>query len=176
MKPIFYDTDVLSCFLVIHDVSILKELFDKIIIPYDVFVELKRASFIFGDVLELIDENFLEINDYTADKEMENFISALANGYLLDRCIGMGEASAIALAIKYDGILASNNTKDIVEAIKKYKIRRIKTGDILVKAFNEGLISEEGANEIWSRMLEKNRYLTEDTFTEYLNNNPISLF
>lgn len=135
MKPIFYDTDVLSCFLVIHDVSILKKLFEKVIIPYEVFTELKRASFIFQDVSKLIAEGFIEVCDYTSNRKMENFISSLANGYLLDKSIGKGEASSIALAIKYNGILASNNTGDIMEAIKKYNIQRIKTGDILVKSF-----------------------------------------
>ena len=35
-KNIFYDTDCLSCFISINDVSILKKLFDKVIIPNEV--------------------------------------------------------------------------------------------------------------------------------------------
>lgn len=34
-KEIFYDTDCLSCFISIDDVTILKELFEKVVIPYD---------------------------------------------------------------------------------------------------------------------------------------------
>ena len=172
MKPIFYDSDVLSCFLVIHDVSILKQLFNQVIISNHVFNELKRAKFFSSDVLNLVDENFIEVCDYDADIEMKEFIDDLANAKLLSRKIGLGEASAIALAVKHNGILATNNTRDIAEAIKKFNIKRIKTGDIFVKAYNECLISEEHANELWAKMISKNRYLTEDTFSVYLNKNP----
>lgn len=176
MKPVFYDADVLSCFLAIHDVSILKDLFDKIIIPYDVFNELKRASFLVNDLLDLINEGFVEVCDYTANREMENFISSLSHGYLLDKCIGRVEASAIALTVEYNGILASNNTKDLIEAIKKFNIKRIKTGDILVKALDVGIITEDEGNDFWDKMLAKNRYLTADSFSDYLNDNQEVLF
>lgn len=176
MKPVFYDADVLSCFLAIHDVSILKDLFDKIVVPYDVFNELKRASFLVNDLLDLINEGFIEVCDYTANRKMENFISSLSHGYLLDKCIGRGEASAIALTVEYNGILASNNTKDLIEAIKKFNIKRIKTGDILVKALDVGIITEDEGNDLWDKMLAKNRYLTADSFSDYLNDNQDVLF
>ena len=38
-KDIFYDTDCLSCFVSIDDVAILKQMFDKVIIPYEVYDE-----------------------------------------------------------------------------------------------------------------------------------------
>ena len=176
MKPIFYDADVLSCFLAIRDVSILKSLFDKIIIPYDVFNELKRASLFANDLMYLINEGFIEICDYTSNKKMENFVHSLSNGNLLNKCIGRGEASAIAFAVKYKGILASNNTKDIIDAIKKFNIKRIKTGDILVKALDEGIINEDEGNKIWRDMLAKNRYLTAHSFSDYLRDNQEILF
>ena len=176
MKPIFYDADVLSCFLAIQDVSILKSLFDKIIISYDVFNELKRASLFVNDMRKLINEGFIEICDYTSNQKMENFVYLLSNGYLLNRCIGRGEASAIALAVKYNGIIASNNTKDIIDAINKFNIKRIKTGDILVKALNEGIITEDEGNKIWNDMLAKNRYLTANSFSDYLRDNQEILF
>lgn len=57
--------------------------------------------------------------------------------------MGCGEAAAIALAVENNGIIASNNTKDIIKAIEKYNLIRIKTGDILVKAYNCGINSEK---------------------------------
>lgn len=38
-KEIFYDTDCLSCFISINDVTILKQLFERVIIPYEVYEE-----------------------------------------------------------------------------------------------------------------------------------------
>ena len=43
-KKIFYDTDCLSCFISINDVSILKKLFDKVIIPNEVYEEFKKVN------------------------------------------------------------------------------------------------------------------------------------
>ena len=135
MKQIFYDSDVLSCFLAIHDVTILKQLFNKVIIPYEVFDELKKASFLAADLNQLINEGFIEIKNRDSDSEEQKLFSSLVYGYEFDREIGKGEAAAIALAAVYNGILASNNTRDLVEAIRRLGISRIKTGDILVKAF-----------------------------------------
>lgn len=176
MKPVFYDSDVLSCFLAIHDVSILKQLFDKVFIPYEVFNELVKASFLAADLNQLINEGFIEIKDRNPDSEEQKLFSSLVYGYEFDREIGKGEAAAITLAVFHNGILASNNTRDIVEAIRKLNISRIKTGDILVKAYNEGIIDEKEANEIWKEMLAKNRYLTAESFSDYLKGNPKSLF
>ena len=72
--------------------------------------------------------------------------------------------------------LASNNTKDIIKAVEKYNLIRIKTGDILVKAYNYEIISEKEGNQLWKKMLSQKRYLTEESFTEYLKKNPDTIF
>ena len=41
---IFYDSDVLICFLEINEQDILKKLFSKIIVPDMVFQELNRKN------------------------------------------------------------------------------------------------------------------------------------
>ena len=46
-KEIFYDTDCLSCFISINDVTILKELFEKVIIPYEAYEEFSRVIIVF---------------------------------------------------------------------------------------------------------------------------------
>lgn len=43
-KPIFYDSDVLICFLEIDEQEILKKLFSKVIVPEIVYVELNRKN------------------------------------------------------------------------------------------------------------------------------------
>ena len=55
----------------------------------------------------------------------------------------------------YNGILASNNYKDIAPYLEKYKLRRIDTGQILVEALEKKLITEEEGNTIWNKMLVK---------------------
>ena len=42
MKPVFYDTDCLSCFIVINDTSVLEKLFDCIYVPFEVYDEFDR--------------------------------------------------------------------------------------------------------------------------------------
>ena len=175
-KDIFYDTDCLSCFISVNEVSILKELFDKVIIPYEVYDEFSKVAILKKRVEELINEKFIEVIDFDVGSEIYNLYIKLHRGYLFDKEMGRGEAAAIALAVENDGILASNNTKDVVKAVEKYNLIRIKTGDILVKAYNYGIISEKEGNELWKKMLKQNRYLTEKSFTDYRKKNPDTIF
>lgn len=83
------------------------------------------------------------------------------------KSIGKGEASGIALAKVNNGIIASNNYKDIKEYVDKYGLKHVDTGKILCDALENGIINEEQANDIWQRMLAKRRKLPTETFTEY---------
>lgn len=67
-------------------------------------------------------------------------IEALDSGH---KIIGNGEAASIALAKKYEVIVANNNLK---------------------------LITEEEGNYIWEQMINKRRKLGANTFSEYLKN------
>ena len=82
--------------------------------------------------------------------------------------IGKGEAAVLALAKVYEGIIASNNLKDIGRCIEKYKLAHVTTGDILIKALNHGLIDEGAGNKIWKEMLLRRRLLPTGSFTEYI--------
>lgn len=121
---------------------------------------------------KLIEEDFVKVIDFDIDSELYELSTKLHRGYLIDKEIGKGEAAAISLAVLNNGILASNNTKDVMEAIMKFKIKRIKTGDILVKAYHCNIITESEGNDLWKRMISQKRFLTEESFTKYLNKNP----
>ena len=175
-KDIFYDADCISCFISIDDISILRELFEKVIIPYEVYIELSRIPILKNRIDTLVQEKFIEIMDLDTDSQEYKFFRKLCNGEITGRKIGNGEATAIALAVKENGILASNNTNDVNQAVKLYRIIRIRTGDILVKAFNCGIISEKEGNDIWKKMIKQNRYLTEKTFSKYLKKHSIPPF
>lgn len=63
-KPIFYDSDVLICFLEIGRQEILKKLFSKIIIPDKVYEELTRKKShqnVINNLNLLINDGFVEI-------------------------------------------------------------------------------------------------------------------
>ena len=81
---------------------------------------------------------------------------------------GNGEAAAISLAKQYDGIVASNNLRDIQGYITEFGLRHMTTGDILTDAFQRGFITEDEGNDIWAQMLAKRRKLGAKSFTDYL--------
>lgn len=175
-KEIFYDTDCLSCFISIDDVSILKELFEKVIIPYEVYEEFSRVFVLKKRVDNLHYEGFLEIKDFDVESESYDLFLKLCDGEFTGRKIGDGEAAAITLAVENEGILASNNTRDVENAVKHFNLTRIRTGDILVKAFNCNIITEKEGNELWDKMLNQKRYLTEKSFSNYLKKHPKTIF
>lgn len=51
--------------------------------------------------------------------------------------------------------------------LKKYNLMFITTGDILVSAFKEKIISEDEGEEIWEMMLKNKRKIGPNTFKEY---------
>jgi predicted nucleic acid-binding protein len=83
--------------------------------------------------------------------------------------IGKGEAAAIALAFSSNGIVASNNMKDVAAYVAEFNLRHLTTGSILIKAFEESLITEQDGNQIWSMMLAKRRKIGAATFSDYLH-------
>ena len=68
-------------------------------------------------------------------------------------------------------IIASNNTKDVMPYVEKYKLERISTGDILMMALEKGIITEDYGNKMWSKMLKHNCWLNANNFTSYLKRN-----
>ena len=161
MKPAFYDTDCLSCFIAIDDTSLLEEQFECIYLPFEVYDEFDRPHIqnLKNRVDNLIDKGFVKIVKFDTDTE----------DYLL--FLKVGEAAVIAHAKKHNGIVASNNTKDVMPYVEKYNLERISTGDILEMALEKGLITEKEGNIIWSRMLKRGRWLVEKDFTSYLQKN-----
>ena len=59
-KDIFYDTDCLSCFVSVNDVSILKKLFKKIMIPGEVYDEFSKIPLLKNRIDNLINTKFIE--------------------------------------------------------------------------------------------------------------------
>lgn len=168
---LFFDTDCISAFLWVNDTNILHELYGgKIVLPEPVYQELSNPSIPHIkqrlDIMISCKDVFVKTID-TGTKEYDLYVE-LIHGRKGSKSIGCGEAGGIALAKIYNGILASNNYKDIAPYIEKYKLKHIDTGQILVEALNKGLITEVDGNNIWNKMLKKKRKLPTKTFSDYL--------
>ena len=153
----------------INRTDILQELYEYITIPEYVYGEFLKAPRDIMDHIEyMIQIDFLKVKDIETDEEYEVFFKFKRNIYT-KKVIGNGEASAMALAKVYDGIVASNNSKDVILTVEVEDISWIKTGDILEEAIDSEIITLKEGNLIWEEMLSKGRYLGKfKTLTEYL--------
>lgn len=173
-EPLFFDNDCIAAFLWVEEQSILAQMYPgRIIIPKPVYDELSVPSV--AHLRERIDAMILsgqaQIVSLLVDSEEYKLYWQMTqtpeNGR---KVIGNGEASCLALAIEKDGIIASNNLRDIRDYIQEYSLKHITTGDIMVEAYSAGLITEAQGNQIWANMLSKRRRIGANTFSEYLQN------
>lgn len=169
---LFFDTDCISAFLWVKEENILFKLYPgKIILPKTVFNELINPSIphIKHKVSQLCLSGDVSTKEILVNTEEYKLYYELAiSPPKGEKVIGKGEAAAIALAKTYNGILASNNLRDILKYIEKYELEHITTGGILVAALKKGYIDEQTGNQIWTNMIGKRRMLPTSTFTEYL--------
>ena len=96
--------------------------------------------------------------------------------YEAARQIGKGEASALALAVEHDGIVASNNLRDIMDYVRQYDLAHVTTAGVLVEAYESGIIDEQEGNSIWANMRQHGRLLGADSFGDYMNKMPRNPF
>ncbi len=168
---LFFDTDCLSAFLWINDTNILEVLYGgDIVIPSPVYQELSNPCIphIKNRADVLLEKKVASVMQIESDKEEYQLYRSLIRGTKNDKSIGKGEAAGIALAKTYDGVLASNNWRDIAIYIERYNLKHLDTGMILKEALEKKIITEEQGNDIWKKMINKNRRLPTETFTEYL--------
>lgn len=168
----FFDTDCISSFLWIGKEHIITTLYkSKIILPKQVYNELSNPSIphIGRKVNELYANKDILIEEIeVASKAYDIYVAMILNPEAGIKRIGKGEAAAIALAKSKNGIIASNNLKDILYYVKKYDLPYITTGDILIEALRKSLIVEKEGNVIWKQMLAKKRKLPTKTFSDFL--------
>lgn len=169
---IFFDTDCLSAFLWVGNENLIVQLYKtRIVLPQQVYDEIKRVPHLKSRIDALLASGDIVLCQIVYGTPEANLYLKLTShpdsGY---KVIGKGEASAIALAKLYNGILGSNNYRDIWPYIQLYGLKHITTGDILIEAMNKGLITECQGNIIWKNMLNRRRMLPTATFTEYLAN------
>lgn len=146
IDDLFFDTDCLSAFLWVNNTNILQVLYGGRIIVFEpVYQELSNPSIphIKQRTDIMIDNKDVKVQEIIVGTKEYELYKELVIGHKGNKSIGKGEAAGIALAKTYHGILASNKYKDIAPYIKKYNLKHIDTGKILVEALNKGLITEE---------------------------------
>lgn len=171
-KIVFFDTDCISSFLWTNTENLLIHCFgNDMIIPRQVYNEISKVphllqkidlmvtngNLIIGDILINTDENalYLDMTDHRRGRSLP--------------LIGRGEAAAIVLTKKNNGILASNNFRDVSHYVQLYKLKHISTSNIIHRVVNERIITITEADNIWTKMIEKRRRLPFATYSDYLN-------
>lgn len=172
-KPLFFDTDCLSAFLWVNNQNILVQLYPgRVIIPQAVYDELSnpRVDHLKQRIDTLIGANEVSIETITIDtEEYELYRKMTSNSQQGRKAIGSGEAATIALAKVNNGIIASNNLRDVREYVEEYQLPHVTTGDVLVEALEKGIITEAQGNKIWMDMIKRKRKLGANSFSEYLS-------
>ncbi len=174
---LFFDADCISAFLWVNEQSIVAQLYPgKIIIPKTVYNELSypRTPHLKQRIDLMIANGDAITQELMIDNpEYEEYIKMTNNPDPGHKLIGNGEAAAIALAKETNGILASNNLRDVKGYVDKYGLRMTTTADILVEAYSKTIITEQQGNQIWAQMLARKRKLGANSFTDYLTSHNI---
>lgn len=172
MTDLFIDTDCISAFLWVNRQALLPQIFPgEIIMPEPVYQELSRPQvrFLKERVDKMISKGQLKVEKMDGHSEVYEMYSDMITGADPNfKVIGKGEASALALAKHRNGIIGSNNLRDIMQYIDAYNIDHLTTGDLLVMALDEGLIDENEGNILWQDMIRKRRKLGAPSFSDHL--------
>ena len=170
--PLFFDTDCISAFLWVDEQCVLSTLYPtRIRIPRQTYEELcvPTIPHLKSRIDHLISTEQALIVDIPSDSEAYSLYYQMTvspkNGHII---IGKGEAACLALAKTQNGIIASNNLRDINRYVKELNINHITTGDIMIEAYQKGIIDEEQGNIIWDNMLKRRRKLGYNSFSECL--------
>ncbi len=169
-EPLFLDTDCLSTFLWVGRENLVLQLYaERIGIPQQVYAELRKVPVLISKVDALLKAKRVMLYQITAGTQEANLYFKLTNrpdqGF---KIIGSGEAAAIVLSKEYNGILGSNNMRDILPYIQLYSLKHRTSADIMAEALEHHLITEGQGNVIWRDMLQRNRKLPADTFSDFL--------
>ena len=156
IDQIFIDTDFISAFLWVGTENLLVSLYGgKIVIPKQVYDELSnpRVVHLKQKTDLLIDSGEASIGRIMAGTEEAMLYLSLTHSPEPGlRIIGRGEAASIVLAKQNNGILASNNIRDIMPYVIRFELKHTTTADILVKAFQRDLITRAQGDTIWTNM------------------------
>lgn len=174
----------MSAFLWVEKENLLINLFPgKIIIPKPVYDELSyptvRHLKLRADAL--LSDGSAKIETIQIGTEVFNLYYQLTvlpkSGQMV---IGKGEAASIALAKFNNGIVASNNLKDILSYIREFHLKQITTGDILMDAMKKAIYWTGGPSTpqiVNISLVDVTQWVVVSVVVNhYQNTNPIGLY
>lgn len=148
-----------------YDICVPKQVYDEINRP------IKALQIIQNNLATLISNGDATVADDfeidSPDGELYLKLITIGDGFY---SIDSGEAAAIVLTKFNNGILASNNLRDVSFYVKQYNLEHITTVHILLKAYKDGIIDEAQGNAIWQRMIAAKRRLPYQTFSDSIVN------
>lgn len=172
IDSLFFDSDCISAFLWVNGQNLIALLYPgMVVIPKPAYDELSYPTtpHLKQRIDDLINNNQATLEAIHVDSDAYSLYQKLTTspdeGH---KVIGPGEAASIALAKTKNGIIASNNLKDISSYVTEFELRHMTTGDILIEALEKGYITEDEGNTIWISMLAKRRKLGAASFSEYI--------
>lgn len=169
MKVIFYDSDCISCFLLINKSNFFKKLFNEIIITEQVYKELTEIhtpEIIRKELKKLIQEKYIKIHEISIYSKTHQNYKLIKKGHYGIK-IDDGEASVIACSIEHDGIIASNNLSDVLYYVKKFNLGLITTAIMFTLLYEKKIITIHDADKLWKKLIKYNRRLPAASFSEY---------
>lgn len=155
---VFIDTDCISAFLWVGTEHLLEKLYSgKIVIPQEVYDEINIPTIphLKSRIDQLVAKGSAEIVSIDIGTEEYALYRDLTRNHDSNKVIGKGEAASISLAKKHNGILGSNNLRDVKPYVEEFSLEHMTTGDILVEAFKAQFITEQEGNHIWNNMIKK---------------------
>ena len=172
IDTLFFDTDCISAFLWVRYENLLVKLYPgRIVVPKQVYDELSTPGIahLRARVDTLLTAGQAQLDTIITDTQTYALYYQLTTEPKIGHAIiGKGEAASIALAKSCNGIVASNNLRDISLYIEEFGLKHMTTGDILVEALDNGYITESLGDTIWASMIAKRRKLGTQSFTDYL--------
>ena len=145
---VFIDTDCISAFLWVGTEHLLEKLYSgKIVIPQEVYDEINIPTIphLKSSIDQLVAKGSAEIVSIDIGTEEYALYRNLTRNHDSNKVIGKGEAASISLAKKHNGILGSNNLRDVKPYVEEFSLEHMTTGDILVEAFKAQFITEQEA-------------------------------
>ncbi len=178
-NPLYFDADCLSSFLWANQEHLLVALYpQKILLPSEVYRELTPSSMphfkVKIDTL-IYSGDITRIDILAGSNEFDTYIKLTTSPDKGFKVIDRGEAAVIALALENNGVVISNNLRDVSQYIASYGLKHLTTGDILVSACQCHLISEADGNIIWAKMLSKGRKIGAASFSDFTKSKGIVL-
>ncbi|MBZ4263387.1 hypothetical protein LAJ59_05990, partial [Streptococcus pneumoniae] len=130
---VFIDADCISVFLWVGTEHLLEKLYlGKIVIPQEVYDEINIPTIphLKSRIDQLVTKGSAEIVSIDIGTEEYALYRDLTRNHDSNKIIGKGEVTSISLAKKHNGILGSNNLRDVKSYVEEFSLEHMTTGDI----------------------------------------------